>query len=46
MKVVSAKLDNGLLNIELVREIPETLKPRKILIDGGDNVQVLERKAA
>jgi molecular chaperone IbpA len=46
VKVVSAKLDNGLLNIELVREIPETLKPRKILIDGGDNVQVLERKAA
>jgi molecular chaperone IbpA len=46
VKVVSARLDNGLLNIELVREIPETLKPRKILIDGGDNVQVLERKAA
>ena len=46
VRVVSAKLDNGLLNIELVREIPETLKPRKVLIDGGDNVQVLERKAA
>jgi molecular chaperone IbpA len=45
VKVVSARLDNGLLNIELVREIPETLKPRKILID-GDNVQVLERKVA
>jgi molecular chaperone IbpA len=45
VKVVNAKLDNGLLNIDLVREIPETLKPRKILID-GDNVQVLERKAA
>jgi molecular chaperone IbpA len=46
VKVVNAKLDNGLLTIELVREIPETLKPRKIVIDGGDNVQVLERKAA
>jgi molecular chaperone IbpA len=45
VKVVNARLDNGLLNIELVREIPETLKPRKILID-GDNVQVLERKVA
>ncbi len=40
--IVSAKLDNGLLNIELAREIPEALKPRKILIDGvGENVQKL-----
>lgn len=47
VRVVSAKLDNGLLNIELVREIPEALKPRKIAIDAaGDNVPVLERKAA
>ncbi len=42
VKVVSAQLDNGLLNIELVREIPEMLKPRKVAI-GGDTVQVLER---
>jgi molecular chaperone IbpA len=46
VKVVSAQLDNGLLNIELVREIPEALKPRKIAINGGDNVELLERKAA
>jgi molecular chaperone IbpA len=46
VKVVSAQLDNGLLNIELVREVPEALKPRKILIDGGDKVELLERKAA
>lgn len=45
VKVVSAQLDNGLLNIELAREIPETLKPRKVAI-GGDTVQVLERQAA
>lgn len=45
VKVVNAQLDNGLLNIELVREIPETMKPRKIAI-GGDTVQVLERQAA
>lgn len=45
VKVVSAQLDNGLLNIELAREIPETLKPRKVAI-GGDTVQVLEREAA
>ncbi len=46
VKVVSASLDNGLLNIELVREIPETLKPRKISINGSDNVQFLDRHAA
>jgi molecular chaperone IbpA len=34
-----------LLNIELVREIPESLKPRKIEIN-GDNVQLLQREAA
>jgi molecular chaperone IbpA len=46
VKVVSAKLNNGLLNIELVREIPEALKPRKIAIDSGENVQLLQRQAA
>ncbi len=45
VKVVSAGLENGLLNIELVREIPEVLKPRKIAID-GDNVHMLERRVA
>lgn len=45
VKVVGARLDNGLLNIDLVREVPEALKPRKIAID-GDNVQLLERQAA
>jgi len=46
LKVVSAGLDNGLLSIELVREIPEAMKPRKLAIGGGESVQVLERKAA
>ena len=32
VKVVAASFENGLLNIELEREIPEALKPRKILI--------------
>ena len=32
VKVAGAYLDNGLLNIELVREIPEAMKPRKIEI--------------
>jgi molecular chaperone IbpA len=48
VKVAGASLDNGLLSIELVREIPEAMKPRKITI-GGDvasNVERLERAAA
>lgn len=44
--VAGAKLDKGLLVIELVREVPEALKPRKIAIDRGDNMQLLERQAA
>jgi len=47
VRVVGAKLDNGLLNIELAREIPEALKPRKIAIDVvDDSAQRLERQAA
>lgn len=49
VKVVSASLDNGLLNISLAREIPETMKPRKIAISGDDVTQITqipERKAA
>lgn len=46
VKVVGAKLDNGLLDIELVRELPEALKPRKIAINNGENVQLIERQAA
>lgn len=32
VRVAGAKLENGLLSIELVRELPELLKPRKIEI--------------
>ena len=46
VKVVSAALDNGLLSISLEREIPETMKPRKISISGDEITQVPERKAA
>lgn len=35
VKVVSADLTNGLLNVDLVREIPEAMKPRKIAIKSG-----------
>ena len=45
VQVKDASFDNGLLQIELVREIPEAMKPRQIAINGG-NVHQLEGKAA
>lgn len=35
VKVVGASLSNGLLVIDLVREIPEAMKPRRIPITAG-----------
>ncbi|HEV7601827.1 MAG TPA: Hsp20 family protein [Bradyrhizobium sp.] len=48
VQVRSAAFDNGLLQIELVREIPEAMKPRRIAIDNmaTTNIQQLEPKAA
>src|SRR5918993_1411488 len=39
VRVTSADLSDGLLTIELVREIPEAMKPRKIDISGGPPAQ-------
>ncbi|MEX0617502.1 MAG: Hsp20 family protein [Pseudohongiellaceae bacterium] len=36
VKVTAAKLESGLLHIELMREIPEAMKPRSIPIDSTD----------
>jgi molecular chaperone IbpA len=46
--VKGASLQNGLLHIELVREVPEAMKPRSIKINGKDKAQptVIENKAA
>jgi molecular chaperone IbpA len=38
VKVAKADLQNGLLTIALVREVPEEMKPRKISIKAGDAV--------
>lgn len=35
VRVVSARLENGLLHIELQRELPEKMKPRRIEIGGN-----------
>lgn len=36
VKVVGAELKDGLLHIDLIREIPEAMKPRKIAISGNE----------
>ncbi len=35
VKVTGATLENGLLHVDLVREIPEAMKPRNIEIQSG-----------
>ena len=38
VEVTGAELRNGLLKLNLVREVPEAMKPRKIAINGSENV--------
>ena len=44
VKVKGASLENGLLHVDLVREIPEAMKPRAIPITSSS--KLLEVKAA
>lgn len=53
VRVEAAELRDGLLSIELVREVPEAMKPRKIAVNGGpsravdarqDDTQQIERQ--
>ena len=47
VQVKGANLENGLLHVDLVREIPEAKKPRQIAIGNGSaKPQVVEAKAA
>lgn len=39
VQVRDAELANGLLTIDLVREVPEAMKPRKIAINGTINAE-------
>ena len=47
VRVSGASHANGMLNIELAREVPEALKPRRIEISNGDTVEAkaVEKKA-
>ena len=44
--VTGANFDNGLLHVDLVRNVPESKKPRAIAISTGDSAKRLEAKAA
>jgi molecular chaperone IbpA len=48
VQVKGAAFDNGLLRIELVRELPEAMKPRRISIAGSSasNVRQIDDKTA
>jgi molecular chaperone IbpA len=50
VEVKSASFENGLLQIDLVRELPEAMKPRRIEIksgiSGNDNQQIEHKQAA
>ena len=48
VEVRGALLENGLLHVDLVREVPEAKKPRQIAIGNGSAQQpkVVEAKAA
>lgn len=46
VRVDGAHLEDGLLVIDLVREVPEAMKPRQVKISTESKPQVLESKAA
>jgi molecular chaperone IbpA len=48
IKVAGASLDNGLLHVDLVREVPEAMKPRQVKITGAEpsRPQVVEQQQA
>ncbi len=46
VQVKSASFDNGLLRVELVRELPEAMKPSRIPIGGAAPTKVIEQAKA
>jgi len=44
VKVANATLENGLLSVDLVREIPEELKPRRIGIGTSADKEPVQKK--
>ncbi|HYM02925.1 MAG TPA: Hsp20 family protein [Stellaceae bacterium] len=46
IKVAGASIDHGLLHVDLAREIPEAMKPRKVEITNGKSAKVIDQRAA
>lgn len=46
IRVLGASFENGLLNIDLKREVPEHMKPQKIQINKTVSARALSEKAA
>ncbi len=46
VEVRGATLENGLLHVDLVREIPEALKPRTIEIATKDDAKVIDQQVS
>ena len=46
IQVTGARLENGILSIELEREVPEAMKPRSIAVETKDKPKVIENAAA
>ena len=46
IKVSGATLENGLLSVNLIREVPEAMKPRRVEIAVGGAPKTVEQKAA
>lgn len=45
IRVGQARIHDGLLTIELIREVPETMKPRKVKIESGSEKNRLIEQA-
>jgi molecular chaperone IbpA len=46
VEVKGAQLENGLLHVDLVRKIPEAMKPRQVPIGKSNDSQVIDAQAA
>ncbi len=45
VEVRGAKLENGLLSVDLVREVPEAMKPRRIAVNGSNVASLVDATA-
>jgi molecular chaperone IbpA len=46
VRVAAANLEDGLLTIDLIREVPEAMKPKKITIGAAPALAVVEDESS